>query len=58
MGEERTQVNAICSLLLFIIFWYRKRQNLTAKLNNYREREKAEVQLFVTPGFSEILTYE
>lgn len=45
-------MNYICSLLLFIIL-YRKRQNLTAKLNNYnerdRDRERSEASLFVAP---------
>lgn len=50
--EDRTRVNARCSLLLLIIFLYRKRQNLTAKLNNYKKREREselEASVFVAP---------
>lgn len=45
-------MNAMCFLLLLIIFWYRKRRNLTPKRNNYKKRERereSEASLLVAP---------
>lgn len=49
--EDRTQVNYICSLLLFIILYRKRQKNLTAKLNNYNktETDKAIRSKFVAP---------
>jgi hypothetical protein len=55
IDQDKVQVDAMWSLFLIIIFLYRKRQKLTAKLNNCKKGarkrawERSEASWFVAP---------